>query len=103
MKAALKSIQEFWKKIQPYLNKYVVTIGLFVIFILFVDENNIIRRIQLKREIRALKSEIRQYEALRDTSVQRLEDLKAGKSELERIAREDYLMKRPNEEVFIIE
>lgn len=103
MKAALKSIQEFWKMIQPYLNKYVVTIGLFVIFILFVDENNIIRRIQLKREIRALKSEIRQYEALRDTSVQRLEDLKAGKSELERIAREDYLMKRPNEEVFIIE
>ncbi|HKL92086.1 MAG TPA: septum formation initiator family protein [Bacteroidales bacterium] len=99
----MKSIQEFWKKIQPYLNKYVVTIGLFVIFILFVDENNIIRRIQLKREIRALKSEIRQYEALRDTSVQRLEDLKAGKSELERIAREDYLMKRPNEEVFIIE
>lgn len=74
-----------------------------VVFIVFLDQNSVARRLKLEREITVLKKEIRRYEQLRDQSSIRLESLKAGKAELERIAREDYLMKKENEDIFLIE
>ncbi len=84
------------------MNKYAITITLIVVFIVFIDENSVLRRIKLNREINSLKKEIRYYQKLRDTSTQKLENLHSGKDELERIAREEYLMKKPDEEIFLI-
>lgn len=99
----MNTLKNFYLRIKPFLNKYVITIVVFVVFIVFIDDNNVIRRVQYEMEIRQLRKEIRYYEQARDESSKRLEKLHSSDSELERVAREDYLMKKPNEEVFIVE
>ena len=52
-KADKKGILEFIKN-----NKILLAILFFVVFILFIDDNNLFVRITQKREIRELKTEI---------------------------------------------
>ncbi len=99
----MEALKQLYEKIKPYLNKYIIVILIMVVWIGFVDENSVAKRLKLEREISRLRKEIRHYEALRDQSATRLESLKAGKEELERVAREDYLMKKPNEDIFLVE
>lgn len=99
----MKAPFNLFSKLKPYMNKYVITITVMVVFIVFLDQNCVVKRVKLEREIASLKKEIRRYEQLRDQSSTRLESLKAGKAELERVAREDYLMKKENEDIFLIE
>jgi cell division protein DivIC len=96
-------LKVFYNHIKPYLNKYLVTVTVFVVFIVFVDENNVIRRVQYEMKIKELRQEVRHYRMQSEQSAQKLEKLHSSDSELERIAREDYFMKKPNEEVFIVE
>jgi len=99
----MNAIKNFYLLIKSVVNKYILTLIVFVIFIVFIDENNVIRRVKYELQIKGLRKEIRHYEELRDLSTKRLEKLHSSDSELERVAREDYLMKKPNEEVFIVE
>ena len=99
----MNAIKNFYLLIKSVANKYIVTLIVFVIFIVFIDENNVIRRVKYELQIKGLRKEIHHYEELRDLSTKRLEKLHSSDSELERVAREDYLMKKPNEEVFIVE
>lgn len=99
----METLKKWYQLLKPYLNKYVIVTLFFVVMIGFVDENSVVRRIKLEREIARLRKEIRHYEQLRNQSAARLESLKAGKEELERVAREEYLMKKANEDIFLIE
>ncbi|MCK9300529.1 MAG: septum formation initiator family protein [Bacteroidales bacterium] len=99
----MRKILAFYEKIKPYLNKYLIVLVLFGVLIVFIDEHNLIRRMQYDRKIRALRKEIRQYEKERDHALEQLEDLRTGSEELEKIARERYLMKKENEEIFLLE
>ena len=98
----MKAPANLFAALKPYMNKYVITIIVMVVFIGFLDQNSVTKRLKLEREIVTLKNEIQRYERLRDQSSIRLESLKAGKGELERVAREDYLMKKDNEDIFLI-
>ena len=93
-------IKELWNYIKRH--KYAVTIGLFLLVICITDENNVIKRLQHRRQIHELKREIAVYEDIRDKSVKGLQELANDSNNLERIARERYGMHLPNEEVFII-
>lgn len=95
-------VNKFMFKLKPLLNKYVITVLVIFIFVVFIDENSVMRRIKLEHEINGLRREISQYSEQRDQSTAKLNALQAGNEELERIAREDYYMKKPDEEIFII-
>jgi len=99
----MNKLKNLYARIKPYLNKYIITLVVFGVFIVFVDDNNVIRRVEYEMEIKGLRQEIRHYQELRDQSAEKLHKLHSSDEELERIAREDYLMKKPNEEVFIVE
>ncbi len=99
----MRKILAFYEKIKPYLNKYLIVLILFGLLIVFIDEHNLIRRMQYDSKIRALRKEIRQYEKVRDQALEQLEDLRTGSEELEKIARERYLMKKDDEEIFLLE
>lgn len=83
-------------------HKYTVTVVGFLLIICFLDQNNLMLRLQHRRQIRELKSEIEQYEAMRNESIRGLQELANDSNNIERIAREKYGMHLPNEEVFII-
>jgi cell division protein FtsB len=71
--------------------------------IVFLDENSLIQRAQHKREISTLKSEIARYRKQYEEDTRKLKELMNNPEALEKIAREKYLMKKPNEDIFIFE
>ena len=91
----------FWNYIRHH--KYLITILIFLVVIGFLDENNLIRRVQHRREISTLKSEIETYRKQYEEDSQKLKELTTNPEAMEKIAREKYLMKKPNEDVFVFE
>ena len=84
-------------------NRYVYTVVLFLILILFVDQFNLFRQRELKKNLDDNKQQIEYYEKEILESKQYLSDLQNDTSTMEKVAREQYLMKRDNEVVYLIE
>jgi cell division protein FtsB len=99
MSTALK----IWKKILPYVkNKYILTIFIFSIWILFFDNNNLVDRIKEMRHLQQLEKDRKYYTERIDKDTKRLEQLKTNNKNLEKFAREQYLMKKDDEDIFVI-
>lgn len=84
-------------------HKYLITILIFAAIIGFLDENSAIRRIGYTREISRLQSEIDKYRADYEENTQKLNELSSNPDAIEQIAREKYLMKKPNEDIYVFE
>ena len=89
-------------KIPSYLkNKYSITIIIFVVWLMFFDQNNMVLQFQNKLDLWELEEEKEYYlEEIEITKID-LEELTSDMNSLERFAREKYLMKRDNEEIFV--
>ena len=69
---------------------------------MFFDRNSIMVRMEYKHELDSLKEVLQNYrDQIRSDSLQ-IEELRHSKSALERSAREKYVYKHPDEDVFII-
>lgn len=84
------------------VNKYTIVTVLFAVWILFFDENNIIAHQQNKKRLNELIQQKDYFIERIYSDKQKLEDLNAGKEELEKFAREQYHMSMPDEDVFIV-
>jgi len=84
-------------------NKYSITALVFLIFILFFDGNNLITQIKLNKELRELQSEKEFYEKEIATNKAVKKLLMSDLKQLEKFAREEYRMKKDNEDVFVFE
>lgn len=83
-------------------NKYVIVLVVFIFWMLFIDSNSWLIHHELNTEISDLEKSQNYYldEITGDkTIIQKLND----SVELEKFARQEYYMKRENEEIFIIE
>lgn len=90
-------------KIPSFLkNKYVLVLIAALVWLMFFDQNNLIQQYRHSRQLRQFEVEKQYYlhEIAHDSLA--LEKLKNDPEELERYARERYLMKRQNEDIFII-
>lgn len=84
-------------------NKYLLALLIFFVWIMFFDQNNLLDRFISQRHIRQLeKDKLYFQERIRQDSI-RMNELRTNNENLEKFAREQYLMKRENEEIFIIE
>lgn len=97
----MSKLKSVWSFICQH--KYLITIVIFLVIIVFLDENNLINRFQHKNEIRVMKSDIEEYRKQFNEDTERLKELTDNPEGLEKIAREKYLMKKPNEDIFILE
>ena len=84
-------------------HKSLITILIFAAIIGFLDENSAIRRIGYTREISRLQSEIDKYRADYEENTKKLNELSSNPDAIEQIAREKYLMKKPNEDIYVFE
>lgn len=82
-------------------NKYVLTLIIFTVWVLFLDNNNLIDRIDYVRKYNQLKKDQTYYQEKIKLDYKRLEELRTNKENLEKFAREQYLMKKQNEDIFI--
>lgn len=83
--------------------KYLITVVVFAVIIGFLDENSLYRRFTYEREIIQLKEEIEKYRADYEENTRRLNELSTDPDAIEKIAREKYLMKKPNEDIYVFE
>lgn len=83
-------------------NKYFIVTVLFLAWIVFFDENSFVSHSENKRRLRELNQQKEYYQERIKEDKQKMEDLNAGKNELEKFAREQFLMSKPDEDVFIV-
>ena len=83
-------------------NKYVAALTAFIILMLFVDHNDIFVQLDRRRQLNELEASKRFYEQQIEQTKKNLSDLQNNSAALERYAREKYLLKRDNEDVFVV-
>ena len=83
--------------------KYLITVVAFAVIIGFLDENSLFRRLAYEREISQLKEEIEKYRPDYQDNTKRLNELNSNPDAIEQVAREKYLMKKPNEDIYVFE
>lgn len=86
-----------------FRNFYSLTGIVFLVWMIFLDSNDLINRFQLSAKQRSLENEKEYYvEKIQEVEKDRAE-LMGTPELLEKFARERYLMKRESEDLFIIE
>ncbi len=91
------------KKVYSKLgNKFILTLAIFFMWILIFDRSNWIDMLGELRKIRKLEKERIYYLEKIEHDRNRLKELRTNNENLEKFAREQYLMKKPDEEIFVI-
>ncbi len=82
--------------------RYWILFGAFALWMLFFDSNNVFYRISISNDI----SELEEMKALHEKSIAELQrqktELFGNIRNVEKFAREKYLMKKDNEDLFIL-
>ncbi len=97
-------LSELTDRLPTFLkNKYLFTIIVFALWLLFFDRTNVIDWIGEMSKIHSLKTEKAYYEKELKTVSTQLEELNTSNESLEKFARENYYFKAEGEEIFLIE
>ena len=83
-------------------NKYFIALAAFAVIMLFLDKNDIFTTMARKQELHDLEqSKIHYTQEIKELTTIR-DNLTQDPKTIEKYARERYLMKRDNEDLFII-
>jgi len=85
-----------------FRNKYVIAFLIFYAWLFFFDQNSIWERKNNESTIESLKKEKSYYLDKIENDKKRIQELKTNRINLEKFAREQYLMKKENEDIFIV-
>ena len=96
MKLLLANVP-FWLK-----NKYFISFAAFAAILLFFDKNDLFTQNARRKELKDLQQSKEYYTTRIAAETKELEQLKSNPAILEKYAREKYLMKRDNEDLFVI-
>lgn len=93
----------YFKNLPPYTrNFYFLFTAFFVVWMLFLDSNDIFTQLRLNRKLNELEQQkvyyLEKIEEVRQDREELLSDLEL----LEKFARERYMMKKPSEDLYII-
>lgn len=96
-------IENLKNKIPKFLqNKYLIIIILFLIWIAFIDNNNLIKQYKFKQNIKYLEEKKQFYiNEIYNDSIE-LSDIINDSNKREKFAREKFLMKKENEDIYIL-
>jgi cell division protein FtsB len=85
-----------------FRNKYFLVSSIFLVWMVFFDRNDLFSQYEYHQQVSKLKQERDFYQKETAKVHQDLDELTSNKEKLEKFAREKYLMKRDNEDVFVI-
>ena len=74
----------------------------FGVGLAFFDRNSLVGKMQLRGKIATLKKEKAYYQNKIEEDNRKMKELLSNKDNLEKFAREQYLMKNKNEDIFVI-
>ena len=87
---------------QLFTNRYFLIASVFIVWMVFFDENSYLNHRELDTEINELETSRDFYNKEIEKNKKIIEDLK-DPEKLEKFAREKYRMKKENEDIYIIE
>jgi cell division protein DivIC len=85
-----------------FKNKYVLAVLFLATWLLFFDKNDLFTQLDRRQQVKKLERERDYYTSEIERSKQEIKELQSNPRMLEKFAREHYLMKRDNEDVYII-
>ncbi|MBV8390393.1 MAG: septum formation initiator family protein [Mucilaginibacter sp.] len=85
-----------------FRNKYFLVSSVFLVWMVFFDRNDLFSQWEYHQQVSKLKQERDFYQKETAKVHQDLDELTSNKEKLEKFAREKYLMKKDNEDVFVI-
>lgn len=90
------------KIVKPIFNKYLIVLAGFVVWIMFFDENNWRQHQQNRKELAQLEAQVNFYKQKIEADKRKLYELQTNDANLEKFAREQFLMKKADEEIYVI-
>jgi len=94
----------FRKYIQPIIgNKFFLASVIFIVWVLIFDQNNLIDRYRLANRIKQLEKQKEHYIQEIEQNNRKMDELQSNSKNLEKFAREEYLMKKDDEVIFVVE
>ncbi len=85
-----------------FKNKYFLVSLAFVVWMLFFDRNDLFSQHEYRQQVKKLRSEKEFYASETGKVKKDLEELNTKQATIEKYAREKYLMKKPDEDIFVI-
>ena len=99
----IKPVSPTMKFIRKYiLNKYFITVFAFLIWMVFFDSTSFLVINELNGEINKYEEQLTYYKQEYEKNDKFYKKLMNNKDEKEKFARENYFMKKPDEEIFIM-
>jgi cell division protein FtsB len=90
------------KRVVPYLkNKYVLTSLGFIVWLSFFDRNDVISQYDSYKRLKQLQKDRQYYIAEIQQNRKDMQNLISNRKNIEKYAREKYLMKKEEEEIFV--
>ncbi|MDD3624519.1 MAG: septum formation initiator family protein [Proteiniphilum sp.] len=81
----------------------IALLAVLVVVLFFLSDSSVTKRIRYESQIRDLESQIEYYRQQTESDREKLHELQSNDDDLEKFARENYLMKKENEDIFIIQ
>lgn len=100
IKNILKIILDYAKKV--FFSKVLITACIGAVWLIFLCDNSVMDYLQYQMKVRQLTSEVNYYKRQIADCNAKMESMRSDWASLEKYAREQYYMKRKNEDIFII-
>lgn len=91
------------KLIRFFKNKFVITSLVFIVWIVFFDQASIPRIIRQRTNNNKVRKEIKLIDQKTIETENQIKVFKTNKDSIEKYARENYYMKRDNEDIYIFD
>ena len=102
-KFSIMSKSQKFKVLFPIIrNKFVLTTLIFIVWLFFFDQNSILSRLTLAKNIRELKQQKEYLQEDISQNRENINELQSSSENLEKFAREEYMMKKADEDIFIV-
>lgn len=85
-----------------FKNKYALAIAAFAVWMIFFDRNNVVEQYKIHAQLSDLRSKKEYYAEQIKIVRKEKQELFTSMASLEKFAREHYMMKKANEDLFVI-
>lgn len=97
----MNTIKNIWKWCRRYISLTFIAVIAFVLFVLFFNDNSVMKNYEYRREIEKLKAEIKVNTDSMNYYNRLNRLLETDPHTMERVVREQYHMQRNNEDVYV--
>jgi cell division protein FtsB len=98
----MKKLINFINKYISKVNKYQIAIVAFLVVTFFIGDNTLLDGIRYESKIKSLQQDIASCKKENEDKLRQLNALQSDKEGLEKFAREQFLMTKPGEDLFLI-